>query len=124
MPRIDLTNDKNGDPIQDSAQAQDLVALNSIDLFAAHLVAWHTRKVAMLEHMLNIPDGTEFTVNIAGDEKIVTLTGDALVAFRGGLAIALTEMGTLPFQAIEAAPTSQAQDQDGQGTGEAATDAG
>ncbi len=78
----------------------DLVALTNVDLFAAHLVAWHKRKVAMLQHMLDIPDGSEFTVNIDSVEQTVILTGDALVAFRGGLATALMELGTLPFVAI------------------------
>ncbi len=85
----------------------ELVALNNVDLFAAHLVAWHKRKVAMLQHMLDIPDGSEFTVNIDSVEQTVILTGDALVAFRGGLATALMELGTLPFVAM-AVPAEEA----------------
>lgn len=95
-------NDNEGNPIVTQAAEQEIVMLNNLDLFAAHLVAWHSRQIAELEHFLDIPAGTEFTVNIDGDEKVVILDGDVLAAFRGGLATALTKLGTLPFTAVSA----------------------
>ena len=88
------SNDAQGKPLP------EVVRMDNVDLFAAHLVAWHSRKMAILEHMLKITAGTELTVNIEGDEQKVILQGDALVAFRGGLTTALTELGTLPFTSI------------------------
>ena len=88
----------------------EIVRLDNVDLFAAHLVAWHTRKMAELNHFLNIPEGTEFSVKInEEEEKTITLSGDVLVAFRGGLATTLTELGSLPFVAIPQADLDQAQ---------------
>lgn len=88
-------NNEEGNPPK-----TDLAFFNDIDLFAAHLTAWHSRKVALLEHMLQIPEGTEFEVKINDVEQKVILDGDALVAFRGGIATALMELGQLPFMAV------------------------
>lgn len=78
----------------------EMVIFNNIDVFAAHLVAWHARKVAQLQHFLSIPAGTAFTVNINGEEQEVKLEGDTLVAFKGGITTALSMFEQLPFAAV------------------------
>lgn len=59
------------------------------------LTAWHQQQVAILEHMLTIPEGTEMTLK-EGDNPI-PLAGDAHAAFRAGVMVSLSELGTLPF---------------------------
>jgi hypothetical protein len=98
-------NNEQGNPPSEDKELQEqvseLVDLKNIDLFAAHLVAWHTRTVAQMEHFLNIPSGTEFVVQINDEpEKTIILTDDVLAAFRGGLATALSAFAELPFKAI------------------------
>jgi hypothetical protein len=98
---------------QAKQDASEVVRLNDVDLFAAHLVAWHERKIAIIQHFLEIPEGTKMAVGINNEEeKEVTLTGDVLTAFRGGLATALGELDTLPFEAI---PVQQEEAANGNG---------
>lgn len=70
------------------------VEMNDLDTFIKALVPWHVGKVQLLEHMKQIPEGTE----VAFDEEApLTLQGDLLKGFQIGLAFALSELGTLPF---------------------------
>jgi hypothetical protein len=71
--------------------------LNIEDLhdFVRLLEAWHGHKVALLHHMLGIPDGTE--VIDLDDKPPLVLTGDALRGFQCGLKYALSEIAELPF---------------------------
>ena len=58
------------------------------------LFAWHSNKVASLEHMLSMPKGVEVTVN---DETPIMMTDEIHKGFIIGLTVALIELGTLPF---------------------------
>ena len=78
----------------------EMVIFSNIDMFAAHLVAWHARKIAEVQHFLTVPPGIELTVNINGEEQVVKLEGDALVAFKGGITTALSMFEQLPFAAV------------------------
>ena len=75
---------------------QELLQIEDLDMLVKHLTLWHTSKVAMLKHMLKVPDGTEAELNEG--EKIL-LTGDMLKGFRVGVTLGLSELGTLPFVA-------------------------
>lgn len=74
----------------------ETLPVEHIDLFIALLFAWHERKVKMVEHMLDIPAGTEATLN---EGEPVKLEGDLLKGFQMGLSLALMELGQLPFAA-------------------------
>jgi hypothetical protein len=71
-----------------------IVNISDLDTFVRALVHWHTNKIALLKHMLELPEGTEVS---NGDGPPVTLTGDVLAAFKAGLQTALIELGELPF---------------------------
>lgn len=71
------------------------VLIEDLDQFVSLLTGWHSNKVAMLEHLLEIPEGTEMQVD-GGDS--VALTGDILAGFKAGLNVALMELGKLPFE--------------------------
>ena len=72
------------------------LTVDDMDTFFMLLASWHSSKVAMLKHMLTIPEGTE--VAISGDgENTMTLIGDTLTGFRLGIELSLMELGTLPF---------------------------
>ena len=75
---------------------QDMLQIDDLDQFVKHLTLWHNAKVAMLNHMLKVPEGTEAELNEG--EKII-LNGDMLKGFRVGVTLGLTELGTLPFVA-------------------------
>ena len=81
------------------------VPMSDLDQFVRHLVTWHSMKVAELEHVLQIPQGTEVRFN---DEGPQVLTGDLHKGFLIGLSLGLMELGNLPFviETEEAAPSA------------------
>lgn len=75
---------------------EETVPVTDLDHFVSLLTNWHSNKVAMLKHMMTIPEGTE--AELSGGDQVI-MTGDILKGFRMGLTICLSEMGTLPFVA-------------------------
>ena len=84
---------------------QDTLVIEDMNQFVQSLVAWHSEKVKVLEHMMEVPDGSIMETN--GIEA--TLTGDMLAGFKAGIELALMELGTLPF-AYETEPPEAAND--------------
>ena len=84
---------------------QDTLVIEDMNQFVQILVAWHSEKVKVLEHMLQVPDGSVMETN--GIKA--TLTGDLLAGFKAGIELALMELGTLPF-AYETDPPEAAND--------------
>lgn len=83
--------DANGGPPK--AHRNETILIEDIDQFVNLLTVWHTEKVKVLEHMLEIPDGTEMEANGVS----VVLTGDMLAGFKTGIILSLMELGILPF---------------------------
>ena len=73
-----------------------LLAVNDLDQFVQLLSKWHTKKVATLKHMQNIPETAEVSL---GDAAPVQMTGAFREGFLLGLSVALSELGELPFVA-------------------------
>lgn len=74
-----------------------VIEIADLDAFVRVMSAWHTEKVAVVRHLLTMPEGAEFQV---GEGEVVTttvLTGDTLAAFKLGVEMALMQLGTLPF---------------------------
>ena len=80
----------------------DLLMIDNLDSFAEILIKWHEGKVAILNHMLSLPECTEAEC----DGTTVTLAGDMMDGFKLGIELCLMELGTLPFvvdtQAVDA----------------------
>lgn len=76
------------------------VFVEDVDQFAILVSDWHAKKVAVLEHMLTVPPGTEMEITSEGAPTTVTLAADILDGFKAGVGLALIELGSLPFQAI------------------------
>lgn len=82
-----------------AAQANsDMLLIDDVDQFAVLITDWHSRKVAVLEHMMSVPAGTEMEVSGECEPTTLILTADILDGFRAGLGLALIELGELPFQ--------------------------
>lgn len=77
-------------------QPPELVDVNSLDQFVQALVAWHRVKTDLLKHMQQIPEGVEITADVG--EGPQPISGDVMKGFKFGLAFALGELGTLPFE--------------------------
>lgn len=73
----------------------ETIDVESLDDFVHMLVSWHSRKCAILKHMMDLPEGSSMQI---GEGESVTMTGDMLVVFKAGIELALMELGTLPFQ--------------------------
>ncbi len=92
--------------------APETLMVSDLDQFVKLLVGWHNQQVKTVEHFLTVPDGMVMQL---GDDPEITLTGDALVAFKAGVNLALTNLGTLPFkaeleEAADPAPEASAPD--------------
>lgn len=82
----------------------ETIEITDTNQFVGLLTAWHDKKVAILEHILQVPEGTEMTVD--GGTPII-LTGDMLAGVQAGISMALMELGSLPFIAeMEPATTT------------------
>jgi hypothetical protein len=77
-----------------SIDSSATVEVENLDMFVKLLTQWHETKVKVLEHMLQIPEGTE--VEYAESES-KPLSGDLHQGFIIGLTVALSELGILPF---------------------------
>lgn len=75
-------------------QKPEVVEITSLDQFAALLAHWHKHTTAVLEHMLQVPEGTELTMD---DKTPVVMSGPFREGFCAGLSLALIELGNLPF---------------------------
>ena len=71
----------------------NLLYIDSLDQFINIFHLWHGHKVQVLEHMLNVPEGTDMEL----DDKNIQLIGDVRTAFIEGIKLSLHELGTLPF---------------------------
>lgn len=78
----------------DSTEARTTIEIQDLNQFVQMLTAWHSKKVKVLEHMLQIPEGIEMVVD--GKEPVI-LQGEMLAGFKAGLNLALMELGNLPF---------------------------
>lgn len=74
----------------------ETIEITDVNQFVGFLTAWHAKKVAILGHMLQVPEGTEMIVD--GGTPVI-LTGDMLAGVQAGISMALMELGTLPFVA-------------------------
>lgn len=76
----------------------DFHTTNDLDTFFGLLTGWHEKKVATLNHMKDVPEGTEVTMD-GDDSPPIVLTGNMLTGFQLGIELSLMELGTLPFYA-------------------------
>lgn len=87
---------------------QDTVPVQDLNQFVALLSHWHTNRVATMEHMLQIPDGSEVELGMPdGSKHSHVLTGDKRDGFLIGLNFALMEFGQLPFVAETEEPAPE-----------------
>lgn len=75
-------------------QPSPIVEVTDIDQMVRILIEWNKQKVAILQHMIELPDATQ--VDIEEDNPIV-LTGDVKRAFQLGIQLSIEELGNLPF---------------------------
>jgi hypothetical protein len=93
-------------------EKQSTIQVNNVDHFAAILSSWHSNRVKTLEHMFQIPDGTQVEVkNQDGTTEQHVITGDVLTGFKLGLNLSLMELGTLPF-VVETSQAPETTDQE------------
>ena len=78
------------------SQEPETVVVSDLDEFVRTLVGWHNHKVKVLEHMMEIPSGTEVVFN---KNAPMVLEGELLKGFCMGIQLALMELGKLPFEA-------------------------
>jgi hypothetical protein len=77
----------------------DIIPVYDLDKFVQTLTAWHANQCAAVQHMLTIPEGSQFEIGEDEAKQSVTLTGDVLVAFKLGIEMTMMQLGTLPFVA-------------------------
>lgn len=95
-----MTDEKSTEP-----QVPENQEVNDLDTFVKLLASWHGKRVKRLEDILMTPEGTEVTM---GNGEPFILKEDGLKGFRIGVALALSQLGQLPF-AVEFEPPSDDQ---------------
>lgn len=75
---------------------QDIVEIKDLDHFVMLLSKWHTSKVNVIKHMLEVPESSEVCI---GEDAPIQVTGDFRKGYQLGLSLALSELGELPFVA-------------------------
>jgi hypothetical protein len=86
-------------------EPEAILEISELDQFVRLLMTWHSKKVSVLEHMLEIPEGTEVEFSGVGT---FMLTGEARNGFQAGVSLALFELGRLPFHVThELKPTPE-----------------
>ena len=78
-------------------QEDNLVAVENIGHFAALVEHWHSNRVARIQHLAQMPEGTKATLEENGVVEDIVLEGAILKAFKLGLESALNEIKELPF---------------------------
>lgn len=78
------------------AEQPELVPVASLDAMVGLLAAWNNKQLALLNHMKDIPEGSEVQVG----EATIKLEGDVLAAYKLGLSMGQELLGKLPFQII------------------------
>ncbi len=79
-------------------ETTETTPINSIQDLAECVMNWHQVKMARLEHLLQIPEGTVMQVD---EESSVTLEDVALAAFKAGVMVSICELDELPFGSSE-----------------------
>ena len=92
---------------QTQETADELLAVTDLDHFIALLTDWHSRQVATVKHLREVPTGMQMIIGDGEDAKEMKLEGERLEGFQLGLDLALNFLGTLPFMAeyVDDAPT-------------------
>lgn len=88
------------EPTQESPDDREEVT--DLNQFIALLERWHKKRVQRLEEILNTPEGTEVSM---GDAPPFILSGDSLKGFQIGVALSLSQLGKLPFEAEYETPS-------------------
>lgn len=74
----------------------ELVPVTSVDAMVGLLAAWNHKQLKLLNHMKEIPEGSEVEV----EDSTIKLEGDTLKAYKLGLSVGQELLGKLPFQII------------------------
>lgn len=77
----------------------ETVHIESLDKFVQILTSWHAEKCAVVQHLLDVPEGSEFQVCDEGGDNPTTITmnADLLAGFKFGIEMTMMQLGTLPF---------------------------
>ena len=81
------------------SKPEEIVTIETVEQFSRILAAWHTQAIQRTQHLLTVPEGTEFTVGEGEEESTITLSGAGLAGFKFGVEMALMQLSTLPFVA-------------------------
>lgn len=83
--------------LQQAANEQQTAPIESLDQFASLITNWNANNVALLQHMMEIPEGTKVEIVKDGKTETMELSGPLREGFRLGLFVALSEIKELPF---------------------------
>lgn len=76
---------------------KETLAVTDLQTFVELLTIWHTRKVEILKHLMEVPKGMEILI---GEDEYLVLDNDVHRAFVLGLNLGIKELGKLPFDPI------------------------
>lgn len=81
----------------ENQELENYTEITSIDQAIELVRQWHLERLEVLKHFLDIPEGTEVSMNGEAD---IPLTGDTLKGFLMGIIVGLDEFSSFPFHTV------------------------
>lgn len=82
---------------QQAPLEQQTAPIESLDQFANLVINWNANNLALLQHMMEIPEGTKVEIVKEGKTETMEMSGPLREGFRLGLFVAMSEIKELPF---------------------------
>lgn len=82
---------------QQAPLEQQTAPIESLDQFADLIINWNANTLALLQHMMEIPEGTKVEIVKEGKTETMEISGPLREGFRLGLFVAMSEIEELPF---------------------------
>ena len=82
---------------QQAANEEQTAPIKSLDQFASLITNWNANTVALLQHMMEIPEGTKVEIVKEGKTETMEMSGTMREGFLLGLFVAMSEIKELPF---------------------------
>ena len=82
---------------QQATNEQQTAPIESLDQFANLITNWNANNLALLQHMMEIPEGTKVEIVKEGKTETLEMSGDMREGFCLGLFVAMSEIKELPF---------------------------
>ena len=87
-------NEENNTQDPQMNQIEEITTISQLSQLVA---TWYDNQIAILNHLRDVPVGTQVQSGDEDASEIYVLEGDVLIGYHLGLNLALSNIGSLPF---------------------------